>query len=306
MQVYLPIAQISVDVFVISGLGLIAGFLSGLFGVGGAFLTTPVLIFLGIPAPVAVASQANQLVGASVSGVIAHWRRGNVDVRMGMILVAGGLLGSMLGVAAFRALRAIGQLDFAISILFVTLLGGIGGLMLVESLRELVRSRRPQARPRARAHRHIWLHQLPLRLRFPRSKLYISAVGPFLIGMAAGLLTAILGVGGGFFLIPAMIYLLGMPGAVVVGTSLFQLIFTAAATTVLQAVTNQTVDVMLALLLLAGGVIGAQFGSAASTRLRGAAARLTLACLILAVSGKLIADLVTPPDNPYSLLLGGG
>ena len=300
MQVYLPIAEVSVNVFLLVGLGGAIGFLSGLFGVGGGFLMTPLLIFIGIPAPVAVASEANQIVASSVSGVVAHWRRGNVDFRMGGVLIAGGFVGSYLGVELFAWLRTIGQIDLVIRLSYVFFLGIIGTLMLVESSRAILRRRRGTA-VRRKLHQHYWVHRLPLRMRFRKSKLYISAIPPFAIGALVGVLAAIMGVGGGFLMVPAMIYLLGMPTIVAVGTSLFQIIFVTANVTFLQSVTTQTVDVVLALLLLAGAVVGAQFGSRAGQLLRGEQLRGLLALIVLAVVAKLVFDLVVTPDDLFSL-----
>ena len=300
MQVYLPIAEVSVNVFLLVGLGGAIGFLSGLFGVGGGFLMTPLLIFIGIPAPVAVASEANQIVASSVSGVIAHWRRGNVDFKMGGVLLAGGFVGSFLGVELFAWLRTIGQIDLVIRLSFVFFLGIIGTLMLVESSRAILR-RRSGTTVRRKLHQHYWVHRLPLRMRFRKSKLYISAIPPFAIGAAVGVLAAIMGVGGGFLMVPAMIYLLGMPTIVVVGTSLFQIVFVTANVTFLQSVTTQTVDVVLALVLLAGAVVGAQFGSRVGQFLRGEQLRGLLALIVLAVVAKLVFDLVATPDDLFSL-----
>ena len=300
MQVYLPIAEVSIDVFLLVGLGGAIGFLSGMFGVGGGFLMTPLLIFIGIPAPVAVASEANQIVASSVSGVIAHWRRGNVDFKMGGVLLAGGFVGSYLGVEIFAWLRTIGQIDLVIRLSFVFFLGIIGALMLIESSRAIMR-RRSGAAVRRKLHQHYWVHRLPLRMRFRKSKLYISAIPPFAIGAIVGVLAAIMGVGGGFLMVPAMIYLLGMPTIVVVGTSLFQIIFVTANVTFLQSVTTQTVDVVLALLLLAGAVVGAQFGSRAGQLLRGEQLRGLLALVVLAVVAKLVFDLVATPEDLFSL-----
>jgi uncharacterized protein len=302
MQIYLPIAELSMNVFSLLLLGGGVGFLSGLFGVGGGFLMTPLLIFMGVPPAVAVGTQANQMVGGSVSGVLAHWRRGNVDVRLGTVMLAGGMLGTALGVWLFGALQALGQIDLAISVSYVLFLGGVGGLMLRESLTTLIKGRRSPSR--AKLHRHNWLHGLPLKMRFPRSRLYISALLPGLIGFVGGLLVAIMGIGGGFLLVPTMIYLLGMPTALVAGTSLFQIIFTTAMAAFLQAISNQTVDIVLALLLLAGAAAGAQFGTRVSARLAGEQARLLLALLVLAVALKLAVDLVATPEDVYSITPG--
>ncbi|MCW2235572.1 sulfite exporter TauE/SafE family protein [Azospirillum canadense] len=300
MQVYLPIAEMSVNALLVLGMGGLVGFLSGMFGVGGGFLMTPLLIFIGVPPAVAVGTQANQLVAASVSGVLAHWRRGNVDVKLGIVMLLGGMVGTVVGVWIFALLQRIGQIDVAITLAYVFFLGTIGAMMLVESSRALIRRRAPTAK-RGKLHRHIWLHGLPLKMRFQRSKLYISALLPAGIGAVGGMLVAIMGIGGGFLLVPAMIYLLNMPTGLVAGTSLFQIIFTTAMATLLQAATNQTVDAMLALLLLVGGVIGAQFGTKAGGKLRGEQARLLLAALVVAVALKLAVDLVVEPDDLFTI-----
>lgn len=300
MQVYLPIAEMSVNALLVLGMGGLVGFLSGMFGVGGGFLMTPLLIFIGVPPAIAVGTQANQLVAASVSGVLAHWRRGNVDVKLGVVMLLGGMVGTVVGVWIFGLLQRIGQIDVAITLAYVFFLGTIGAMMLVESSRALIRRRAPTAR-RGKLHRHLWLHGLPLKMRFQRSKLYISALLPAGIGAVGGMLVAIMGIGGGFLLVPAMIYLLNMPTGLVAGTSLFQIIFTTAMATLLQAATNQTVDVMLALLLLIGGVVGAQFGTKAGGRLRGEQARLLLAVLVVAVALKLAVDLVMEPADLFTI-----
>lgn len=298
MQIYLPIAEVSVNIFLLLGLGGGVGLLSGLFGVGGGFLMTPLLIFIGIPPAVAVATEANQIVASSISGVLAHWRRGNVDVKMGLALLLGGVIGSAFGVWLFTFLRGLGQLDLVIRLSYVVFLGIIGTLMLIESVRAMM-ARNTQAPPKR--HTHTWMHGLPFKMRFRRSRLYISAILPVSIGFLVGLLAAIMGVGGGFVMVPAMIYLLGMPTAVVVGTSLFQIIFVTANVTLLQSVTNHAVDVVLALLLLIGGVIGAQFGARMGARLHGEQLRGLLALLVIAVCLKLTFDLVVTPDDPFSL-----
>lgn len=299
MQIYLPIAEISLDVFLLFGLGGLIGFLSGMFGVGGGFLMTPLLIFIGVPPPIAVATQANHVVASSVSGVFAHWRRGNVDFRMGAVLLAGGFVGSTLGVTLFSLLQGLGQIDLVINLSYVVLLGSIGTMMMVEGVRSVLRRRR-KGGPR-RLHEHTWAHGWPLKMRFRRSRLYISALLPFLLGFFVGIISAIMGVGGGFILVPLMIYLLGMPTSVVVGTSLFQIIFVSANVTFLQATQNQTVDIVLALLLVAGGVIGAQFGSRAGAKMPGDVLRLLLGVLVLVLGGKLLYDLVAVPVDLYSI-----
>ena len=302
MYIYLPIAEVSMHIGIIIGLGGGVGFLSGLFGVGGGFLMTPLLIFFGIPPAVAVSTEANQIVASSVSGVLAHMRRGNVDFKMGGILMAGGVIGSSLGVALFSFLREIGQIDLVIQLSYVVFLGIIGALMLTESVRTILRSRKPGA-VRGKLHQHNWLHGLPLKMRFRRSKLYISAIMPLLLGAFVGILAAIMGVGGGFIMVPAMIYLLGMPTSVVVGTSLFQIIFVTANVTLLQSIQTQTVDFVLAGLLLFGAVIGAQFGSRAGALLRGEQLRGLLALMVLAVCIKIGYDLVIRPEDLLSVEL---
>jgi hypothetical protein len=300
MHIYLPIAEMSVNIFLILAMGGGIGFLSGLFGVGGGFLMTPLLIFIGVPAPVAVGTEANQIVASSVSGVLAHWRRGNVDFKMGGVLLIGGFVGSSAGVALFKYLQFIGQIDLVIKLCFVIFLGIIGALMFWESIRAIIRSRNPANR-RRKLHQHNWLHGLPLKVRFRKSKLYISAILPFSIGAMVGVLSAIMGVGGGFIMVPAMIYLLGMPTSIVIGTSLFQIIFVTANVTFLQAVTVQTVDILLAVLLLAGAVIGAQFGSKYSVRMKGEQLRALLAIMVLGVCVKIMFDLVAIPADLYSI-----
>ena len=300
MYIYLPIAEVSMHIAVIIGLGGGVGFLSGMFGVGGGFLMTPLLIFLGVPPAIAVSTEANQIVASSVSGVIAHWRRGNVDFKMGGILLAGGVVGSSLGVLLFSILRDIGQIDLVIKLSYVVFLGLIGGMMLLESIRAILRTRQAGAR-RGKLHKHNWLHGLPFKMRFRKSKLYISALLPFFLAAMVGVLSAIMGVGGGFILVPAMIYLLGMPTYVVIGTSLFQIIFVTANITILQAVQTQTVDFVLAGLLLFGAVIGAQIGARFGTRLKGEQLRGLLALMVLGVSVKLGIELITAPVDVFAV-----
>jgi uncharacterized membrane protein YfcA len=300
MLIYLPIADISVDALLVLGLGAGVGFLSGLFGVGGGFLMTPLLILIGIPPPIAVGSEAAQIVASSVSGVLAHMRRGNVDFKMGTALLVGGLFGSSLGVWAFAVLRRIGQIDLVITLSYILTLGTIGGLMLAEAVATMRRVQRAGGAS-GKLHQHNWLHGLPFKMRFPRSRLYISGLLPLMIGAVVGVLAALMGVGGGFIMVPAMIYLLGMPTSVVVGTSLFQIIFVTGNVTFLQAFENQTVDMVLSLLLLVGGVVGAQFGAQLGTRLRGEQLRGLMALMVLAVAGKLAFDLVATPADIYSV-----
>ena len=296
MQVYLPLAEMSVDVLLVVGIGLAVGLLSGLFGVGGGFLMTPLLIFIGIPSAVAVATSANQTMGASISGLIAHWRRGNVDAKMGAVLTAAGLAGSALGVQLFVLVRSLGQLDLVVALFYVVVLGIVGSLLAAESLRALLRRRR---QIRRRLHEHFWMHGLPLKMRFRQSRLYISVIPPVLIGFGIGLLSAIMGVGGGFILVPAMIYLLGMPTGVVIGTSLFQVVFVTAAVTVMQSVRTQSVDIILSLLLMAGAVAGAQFGAAMGSRLRGEETRGLLGLLVLMVALELGINLFRRPEAMF-------
>ena len=301
MSIYLPIAEMSVDVFIILLMGGGVGFLSGLFGVGGGFLMTPLLIFIGISPAVAVATASNQIVAASASGVVAHMRRGNVDLKMGVVLTVGGFAGSTLGVWLFTLMRNIGQVDLLVQLSYIVFLGTIGVLMAIESARAIIRRHAGTAR-RGKLHQHTWLHGLPLKMRFRRSRLYISALLPLAAGFLVGILGAIMGVGGGFLIVPVMIYLLGMPTSVVVGTSLFQIIFVMANVTFLQAVNNHSVDIVLALLLLVGAVIGAQVGTKASGFLRGEQLRGLLALVVLGVCAKIAYDLVATPGDLYSII----
>ncbi|MBT3556702.1 MAG: sulfite exporter TauE/SafE family protein [Rhodospirillales bacterium] len=306
MDIYLPIAEVSVNIFLILGMGGGVGFLSGLFGVGGGFLMTPLLMFIGIPPAVAVATEANQIVASSVSGVLAHWKRGNVDFKMGSVLLAGGVAGSTFGVWLFTFLTELGQIDLVIKLSYVVFLSIIGFLMLFESVKVILVSRKSGGAPAPKHRSHSWIHGLPFKMRFRKSKLYISALLPLIIGFFVGVLAAIMGVGGGFVIVPAMIYILGMPTSVVVGTSLFQIIFVTANVTLLQSISNQTVDVVLALILLTGGVIGAQFGARAGAKLPGEQLRGLLAIMVLGVCLKLTLDLVLTPDDFYSLGRGSG
>ncbi len=298
MQIYLPIAEVSVNAFLLLGLGGIVGVLSGMFGVGGGFLMTPLLFFIGIPPAVAVATEANQIVASSFSGVLAHLKRRTVDLRMGTVLLVGGLIGAALGVQIFNSLKAIGQVDLLVRLSYVIFLGIIGGLMFVESLNAI---RKTKAGTPPQRKRHNWVHNLPFKMKFRTSGLYISVIPPVLVGVLVGILAAIMGVGGGFIMVPAMIYLLGMPTKVVVGTSLFQIIFVTAFTTLLHATTNFTVDMILAVLLLVGGVIGAQIGAVLGARLKAEQLRILLAIMVLAVCGKLALDLLIQPAELYSL-----
>ncbi len=297
MQLYLPIAEVSVNAFLILGLGGLVGVLSGMFGVGGGFLITPLLFVAGIPPPVAVATAASQIVASSFSALLAHLQRRNVDIPMGVVLLVGGLIGSAAGIVVFNALKAAGQADLLIKLCYVVFLGVIGGLMLKESIGALrrVRSGAPAVR-----RKHNLVHNLPFKYKFRVSGLYISVIPPVLVGMFVGLLAAIMGVGGGFIMVPAMIYLLGMPTKVVIGTSLFQIIFVTGFTTLLHATTNQTVDIVLAFLLILGGVIGAQIGTRIGVKLKAEQLRILLSVLVLAVCIQLALDLVIEPAELYS------
>jgi uncharacterized membrane protein YfcA len=300
MNVYLPIAGQSVNALVIVVLGFVVGLLSGMFGVGGGFLTTPLLIFYGIPPTVAVASAATQITGASVSGVMVHMRRGGVDLKMGGVMIVGGLVGSFSGAGVFRLLESSGQIDVVIGLLYVLILGWIGSLMLIDSLKSLgyfpVRS---TDQPRPRHNR--WVASLPLRWRFHGSGLYISPIAPLALGFIAGMLTVLLGIGGGFILVPAMIYLLGMPPRVVIGTSLVMILSVSAATTMVHALTTRAVDVVLAALLLVGGVIGAQYGALLTLRLKPDLVRLALSLIILLVGLRMFLGLFWHPDEIFSI-----
>jgi uncharacterized membrane protein YfcA len=303
-QIYLPIAEMSVDIFLLLGMGGAVGFLSGLFGVGGGFLMTPLLIFIGVPPPVAVGSEVNQVVAASVSGFMAHWRRRQVDFKMGAVLLAGGTLGSAFGVWLFEVLRSLGQINLVISISYVFMLGSIGTLMMVESVRTILRRRSGTAQ-RRKAHVHNWAHGLPFKMRFRTSRLYISAILPVGLGFFVGVLASLMGVGGGFLLVPAMIYLLGMPVSVVIGTSLFQITFVTAVATFLHASSTQTVDVVLAGLLVLGAVVGAQFGTRVGAELRGEELRGLLALVVLGVCATLLWRLIAEPSSLFSLSVVG-
>ena len=303
MYIYLPIAEVSVNAFVLLGLGGLVGVLSGMFGVGGGFLMTPLLFFIGIPPAVAVATEANQIVASSFSGVLAHVKRRNVDFKMGGVLLIGGLIGAAVGVLVFNYLKSLGQVDLLVKLCYVIFLGVVGGLMFIESLRALRKSKRISASKLRK--KRTWIHALPLKMRFRVSGLYISAIPPVLVGIVVGILAAIMGVGGGFVMVPAMIYLLGMPTKVVVGTSLFQIIFVTAFTTMLHATTNYTVDMVLAVLLLVGGVIGAQFGTMIGAKLKAEQLRILLALMVLLVCAKLAFDLIVQPSELFSLGTAG-
>ncbi len=301
MDVYLPIANLSVNGLVIVGLGALTGILSGMFGVGGGFLTTPLLIFYGVPPTVAAASAASQVTGASVSGVLAHGRHGGVDYRMGAVLVAGGVLGTGIGAVLFQMLARLGQIDTVINVLYVVLLGSIGGLMAKESVATLRATRSGQPIPRPKRRHHPLVANLPLRWRFYASGLYISPLAPLLLGLLTGILTMLMGIGGGFIMVPAMLYLLGMSAGVVVGTSLFQILFVTIATTMMHALTTKAVDLVLAGLLLLGSVTGAQIGAALAQRISPVRLRFVLALIVLGVGLRMLLGLTWHPDEIFTV-----
>jgi len=299
MYLYLPIAEVSVNLFVIFGMGGVVGILSGMFGVGGGFLMTPLLIFYGIPPIVAVATEANQIVASSISGAFAHWRRKAVDFKMGTILLFGGIIGSFIGIELFIFLKDLGQIDLIISLSYVILLGAIGTLIFIEGMRSMIAHRNEKVIQVKKRKDRTWVHSLPLRVRFKKSGLYISIIPPIVIGIAVGIMASIMGVGGGFIMVPAMIYLLRMPTNVVIGTSLYQIIFVTSLVTVLHAYENQTVDVMLAMILMSGGVVGAQIGAALGHKLKAEQLRFLLGILILAVCAKMLIELAVEPKDIY-------
>ena len=301
MSIYLPIAEMNVNILLIILLGIMVGGLTGLFGVGGGFLMTPLLIFLGIPPTVAVGTEAPHVLASSLSGAIAHWRRKNVDIKMGIFLLTGGIAGSIVGVNLFKILREFGQIDVIIQFLFLIFLGFIGLSMLFESAKTTIKKYRTTSLIRTKLHQHSWIHGLPFKMRFHRSKLYISTIPPIIIGFIVGILSAMMGVGGGFIMIPAMVYILGMSTNVVVGTSLFQIIFVTANSTFFQSYLNQTVDIVLASLMILGGVIGAQVGARLGSTFKAEYLRGVLAILVLAVCIKIFLDLTLTPNDLFSL-----
>ena len=306
VELYLPIAEISVNAIALVALGLTAGFMSGLFGIGGGFLMTPALIFIGIPPAVAVASQGPQIIAASISSLDVQWRRGSVDVRIGGVLLGGGLIGSAGGVALFGFLKSIGQIDIVIALAFVILLTAMGWLMLAESSRTIWRQRQKAPPKRRKLHPHYWVARWPLKMRFPQSRLYVSIFLPLSLGFGAGLLSGIMGIGGGFVLVPAMIYLMGMPTLMVIGTSAFQIVFVAANVTLLQSWHNHTVDLMLAMTMMLGGIIGGPIGARVAGKLPSEQLRALLAALLVGISIKLFVDLVATPEQLYQLVNTGG
>lgn len=301
LQLYLPVAGVSANAISLIGAGGAVGFLSGMFGVGGGFLITPLLMFLGIPTEVAIATGSNQAVATSVAGAMAQWKRGNVDAKMGLFLLTGGIVGALVGIKVVTILRAMGQFELFVSLCYVVMLGVIGVLMLIESLATMRKASMSGGAPRKTGAHHTWVHGLPLKTRFPRSRLYISAVPPLLIGAFSGVLTAVMGVGGGFVLVPAMVYLLNMRTILAVGTSLFNIVFVSAFATLMQAVTVQSVDILLATVLIISGVLGTQLGTRAGSALKGEQLRALLALLVLAVCIRVAVGLVMPPDFLYSM-----
>ncbi len=301
MHVYLPIAEMSANALLFLGMGAAVGFLSGMFGVGGGFLMTPLLIFSGVPAAVAVGTGTAQIVASSITGAIAQYRRNNVDLPLGLVLLCGGIFGAVIGVQLVRILRELGQFELFLSLCYVLLLGVIGSLMMIESVRAIRRSQLGGEASTRRPGQHSWVHGLPFKMRFPRSKLYISAVPPLLIGAFVGFLTAIMGVGGGFIMVPAMIYLLRVPTNIVIGTSLFQIVFLSAVTAVLHSTLNSSVDAVLGALLMVGGVVGAQFGTSAGAELKSEQLRFLLAAIVLLVGLRMGWSLVATPTELYSL-----
>jgi len=301
MEIYLPIAEMSVHWLLLFAMGGAVGFLSGMFGVGGGFLLTPLLIFYGIPSGVAVATTASHVTASSMSGALTQWRNRAVDLKLAGIMTISGIVGTGIGVWLFGLLREAGQMELIVSASYVILLGTIGTLMLRESMETLAASRRGEPAPSARAQHHNWIHGLPLKMRFRDSRLYISVIPPVLIGLSVGVLSAIMGIGGGFVLVPALIYLVRVPANIVMGTSLMQILFVTASSTILHSVSDFTVDIVLAAILISGGVIGAQFGVRMAARLRGEQLRFLLALLVLAVGARLLYGLLVSPGDPFSI-----
>ncbi len=304
-MIYLPIAELSMNLFFLVGIGGAVGFLSGLFGVGGGFLLTPLLIFSGVPAPVAVASVTGQVVAASTSGALSYYRRGQIDLHMALYLVLSSVLGAFGGVATFAALRSIGQLDLVISLGFLVLLGSVGTLMMIESVRAILKRRAGIVVREKLPNQHNWFHGLPMRVRFKKSRLYISVLPVLVLGLCIGFIGSLLGIGGGFILVPALVYILRMPGNMVIGTSLLQVVAMMSATTILHAVNSQSVDILLAFCLMVGGTVGAQFGASAGKYLRGEQLRALLALLVLAVAVRFGFSAIVGPSDPYSMAVVG-
>jgi len=306
MNVYLPIADLSINLFVVIGIGALVGVLSGIFGVGGGFLLTPFMMMIGIPPPVAAASDSNQIVASAASGAFGHWRLGNVDFKLGIIILIGGVTGGTIGVQVVYYLRQLGNFEFAMKLLYVLVLGLVGGAMFIESLGTIWRSSKNGGSPAEMSEPKLgkFFARLPLQMAFPKSGIRVSAIFPFAIGGAVGFLAAMLGVGGGFIMVPAMIYIIGMPTITAIGTDLFQIVLTSANVTFMQAMTNHTVDVVLAMCLLMGSTLGAQIGVRASKLFRGEQIRILLSVIVLAMMVKLLMDLVLAPDNVISFAKG--
>ncbi len=301
MQIYLPIAEIPVNVFLVLFMGIAVGFISGMFGIGGGFLMTPLLIFIGISPAVAVASVASHIAASSFSGVISYWRRRALDLALALMLLAGGIIGTLAGVWLFSLLRALGQLDLMIGLSYVLLLGAVGTMMIVESTRAILRARKGRPVEIRRPGSHTWVHGLPFKLRFKTSRIYVSVIPVWAIGFGIGFIGAIMGIGGGFLLVPALIYIMRVPTGVVVGTSMVLTLVTMASATVMHAVSNHLVDAVLALILMLGGVVGAQFGARAGQRIRGERLRLLLGLLVLAVGLRFAFDLVIRPNDIFTV-----
>lgn len=300
MDLYLPIAEMPINALTVLAVSAAVGFISGLFGIGGGFMMTPLLIFMGVPPAIAVATGSAQIAASSTTGAIAYWRRQALDLRLGLLLLSGGMLGTLMGVFAFGALRRMGQLDLVIVLSYVTLLFSVGSLMFIESARTLIAKRKGRATADSGRVKRPWYFALPLRMRFPQSHLYTSALPLIGLAMVIGFIGAVLGIGGGFLMVPALIYLFRVPTSVVVGTSLFQILFTMLAATILHAASNQAVDILLALILILGGVFGAQFGARAARNVRGEWFRLLLAILILTIGARFSLDILVAPEEPYS------
>ena len=301
MEIYLPIAELPVNVFLMFAMGIAVGFISGMFGIGGGFLMTPLLIFIGISPAVAVASVASHIAASSCSGVIAYWRRRALDFALALMLLGGGLIGTMVGVWLFSLLRSLGQLDLMIGLSYVTLLGVVGGLMIIESVRAIARARSGRPAEIRRPGSHTWIHGLPFKVRFKQSKIYVSAIPLWVIGFSVGFIGAIMGIGGGFLLVPALIYIMRVPTAVVVGTSMILTLVTMGAATIMHAATNHLVDVVLARILMVGGVLGAQFGARAGQKIRGEQLRLLLGSLVMLVGLRFAFELMLRPSNLFSV-----
>jgi uncharacterized membrane protein YfcA len=306
VQIYLPVADLPVNIFLVLAMGLAVGFISGMFGIGGGFLMTPLLIFIGVSPAVSVASVASHIAASSCSGAISYWRRSAIDLSLALMLLAGGIVGTVAGVWLFTVLRALDQLDLTIGLSYVALLSIVGALMIVESIRVIIRERQGKPVVLRRGGSHTWLHGLPLKMRFKRSKIYVSAIPVWLIGFVIGFIGAIMGIGGGFLLVPMLIYFLRVPSATVIGTSMVLTLITMAGATVMHAVTNHLVDAVLALILMVGGVIGAQFGARAGQSIRGERLRLLLGGLVLMVGLRFAYQLVVQPDDLFSIRLAGG